>query len=114
TIPSLLGFLVVAVAGGPILRIAYGPHFARGGHIFAILAFGVLFGVAAGSCNFALIMTGHHRVVAAVSAITLVVAIGGEILGAHLAGMTGIEVASTGRTVVMNAFLHAIRQNRIG
>ena len=58
TIPSVLGFVVVAVAGGPIMRIAYGPHFARGGHILAILAFGVAFGVAAGSCNFALIMTG--------------------------------------------------------
>jgi O-antigen/teichoic acid export membrane protein len=114
TIPSLLGFLVVAVAGGPILRIAYGPHFARGGHIFAILAFGVLFGVAAGSCNFALIMTGHHRVVAVVSAITLVVAIGGEIIGAHLAGMTGIAIASSGSTVFQNALLTVMAKQRIG
>src|SRR5258706_8662917 len=71
-IPSILGFVVVAIAGGPILQLTYGHHFGRGGHIFAILAFGVAFGVAAGSCNFALIMTGHHRVVAVASAITLV------------------------------------------
>ncbi len=114
TIPSLLGFVVVAVAGGPILRIAYGPHFARGGHILAILAFGVAFGVAAGSCNFALIMTGHHRVVAVVSAITLVVAIGGEIVGAHLAGMTGIAIASSGSTVFQNVLLTAMAKKRLG
>ena len=63
-----------------------------GGHILAILAFGVSFGVAAGSCNFALIMTGHHRVVAMVSAVTLLVAIGGEIIGVQFAGMTGIAI----------------------
>ena len=114
TIPSLLGFVVVAVAGGPILRLAYGPRFASGGHIFAILAFGVAFGVAAGSCNFALIMTGHHRVVAVVSAITLVVAIGGEIVGAHVAGMTGIAVASSGSTVFQNVLLTAMAKRRIG
>jgi O-antigen/teichoic acid export membrane protein len=114
TIPSLLGFAVVALAGGPIMRIAYGPHFARGGHILAILAFGVAFGVAAGSCNFALIMTGHHRVVAAVSAITLVVAVGGEIIGAHVAGLTGIAVASSGSTVFQNVVLTAMAKRRIG
>jgi O-antigen/teichoic acid export membrane protein len=114
TIPSVLGFAVVAVAGGPIMRIAYGPHFARGGHILAILAFGVAFGVAAGSCNFALIMTGHHRVVAVVSALTLVVAVGGEIVGAHVAGLTGIAVASSGSTVFQNVVLTAMAKQRIG
>jgi O-antigen/teichoic acid export membrane protein len=114
TIPSVLGFVVVAIAGGPIMRIAYGPRFASGGHILAILAFGVGFGVAAGSCNFALIMTGHHRVVAVVSAITLVVAVGGEIVGAHVAGMTGIAVASSGSTVFQNVLLTAMAKKRIG
>jgi O-antigen/teichoic acid export membrane protein len=114
TIPSLLGFLAVAVYGRQILTIAYGPHFARGAHIFAILAFGVGFGVAAGSCNFALIMTGNHRIVALVSALTLIVAIGGEIVGAHLAGMTGIAVASSGSTVFQNAFLTVMAKKRIG
>lgn len=114
TIPSILGFVVVAVAGGPIMRIAYGPRFAHGGHILAILAFGVAFGVAAGSCNFALIMTGHHRVVAVVSAITLVFAISGEIVGGHLAGMTGIAIASSGSTVFQNALLTGMAKKRIG
>jgi O-antigen/teichoic acid export membrane protein len=113
-IPSVLGFVVVVLAGGPIMRIAYGPHFARGGLILAILAFGVAFGVAAGSCNFALIMTGHHRVVAVVSAITLVVAVGGEIIGAHLAGMTGIAIASSASTVFQNALLTAMAKKTLG
>jgi O-antigen/teichoic acid export membrane protein len=114
TIPSLLGFVVVALAGGSIMRIAYGHRFASGGHILAILAFGVAFGVAAGSCNFALIMTGHHRIVAVVSAITLVVAVGGEIVGAHLGGMTGIAIASSGSTVFQNVVLTAMAKKRIG
>jgi O-antigen/teichoic acid export membrane protein len=114
TVPSLLGFAVVAAFGGQIMRIAYAPRFASGGHILAILAFGVAFGVAAGSCNFALIMTGNHRVVAVVSAITLVVAVGGEIVGAHIAGMTGIAVASSGSTVFQNVLLTAMAKKRIG
>jgi len=59
-------------------------------------------------------MTGHHRVVAVVSAITLVVAVGGEIIGAHVAGMTGIAVASSGSTVFQNVVLTAMAKRRIG
>ncbi len=113
-IPSALGFVVVALAGGPIMRIVWGTNYGRGGYILAILAFGVAFGVAAGSCNFALIMTGHHRVVAVVSAITLVATIGGEIIAGHLWGLAGIALASSGGTVLQNTLLTAMARKRLG
>jgi O-antigen/teichoic acid export membrane protein len=114
SIPSVIGLLVVVVAGSQIMRVAYGHKYARGGHILAILAVGVVFGVAAGSCNFALIMTGHHRLVAVVSAITIFVTIGGEIIGAHLDGMTGIAIASSFATAFQNLVLTLGAKQRLG
>ena len=74
----------------------------------------MFFGVAAGSCNFALIMTGHHRLVAIAAGITLVATIGGEIIGAHLDGMTGIAIASSGSTVLQNVLLTGMAKQRLG
>jgi O-antigen/teichoic acid export membrane protein len=114
SIPCLLGLLVFVLAGSRIMTIAYGKHYGRGGHVLAILAVGVFFGVAAGSCNFALIMTGHHRLVAIAAGITLVATIGGEIIGAHLDGMTGIAIASSGSTVLQNVLLTGMAKKRLG
>jgi O-antigen/teichoic acid export membrane protein len=114
SIPSAVGLIVVVLAGSPIMHLVYGPRYARGGHILAILAVGVFFGVAAGSCNFALIMTGNHRIVAIVAALTLFVTIGGEILGAHLGGMTGIAIASSFATAFQNLVLTLWAKQRLG
>ncbi len=113
-IPCLLGLAVFVLAGSRVMQIVYTPRFGRGGHILAILAVGVFFGVAAGSCNFALIMTGHHRLVAVVAGITLVATIGGEIIGAHLAGLIGIAIASSGATVLQNLLLTLLAKQRLG
>jgi O-antigen/teichoic acid export membrane protein len=101
--------------GRQVMEIVYGSaNFRRGGPILAILAVGVFFGVAAGSCNFALIMTGHHRLVAVAAGITLVATIGGEIIGAHVAGLIGIAVASSGATVLQNVLLTGFAKQRLG
>ncbi len=114
SIPCLAGLIVFVLAGSRVMQIVYTPRFGRGGHILAILAVGVFFGVAAGSCNFALIMTGHHRLVAVVAGITLVATIGGEIIGAHVAGLIGIAVASSGATVLQNVLLTLMAKQRLG
>jgi O-antigen/teichoic acid export membrane protein len=115
SLPCVLGLVVFVLAGSRIMRLVNGrAGYARGGHILAILAVGVVFGVAAGSCNFALIMTGHHRLVAVAAAITLVATIGGEIIGAHLDGMTGIAIASSGATVLQNLLLTGMARQRLG
>src|SRR5262249_1147365 len=72
TIPSLAGLIVFIFAGGWIMQTAFAGHnFRRGGIILVILSAGLVIDVAAGSCTFALIMTGHHRLVAVAAAITL-------------------------------------------
>jgi O-antigen/teichoic acid export membrane protein len=115
TIPSLAGLLAFVFAGGWIMQVAFGSHrFHRGGIILVILAAGLVIDVAAGSCTFALIMTGHHRLVAIAAGITLVVTIGGEIVGAHLAGMNGIAIASAGATVLQNILLTGFAKQRLG
>lgn len=115
TIPCLFGLALFVVAGGPVMRLVYHrPRFGAGGGILAILAVGVVFGVAAGSCNFALIMTGHHRLVAIAAGITLVATIAGEIVGAHIDGMIGIAVASSGGTVLQNLLLTLMAKQRLG
>jgi O-antigen/teichoic acid export membrane protein len=115
TLPSLAGLLVFMFAGGRIMQIAFGNHrFGRGGIILVILAAGLVIDVAAGSCTFALIMTGHHKLVAVAAAITLVFTIGGEIIGAHLGGMNGIAIASAGATVLQNLILTGFAKQRLG
>jgi O-antigen/teichoic acid export membrane protein len=115
TIPSLAGLLVFLFAGGRLMEIAFGAHrFGRGGILLVILAAGLVLDVAAGSCTFALIMTGHHKLVAVAAAITLVVTIVGEIIGAHLGGMTGIAIASSGATVLQNLILTGFAKQRLG
>jgi O-antigen/teichoic acid export membrane protein len=114
SIPSAIGLIVVGLAGSQIMHIVYGPSYARGGHILAILAVGVFFGVTAGSCNFALVMTGHHRIVAVVAALTIIVTIGGEIVGAHLGGMNGIAIASSFATAFQNVALTLWAKKRLG
>jgi len=115
SLPCLAGLLVFVFAGRRVMEIVYGGHnFRAGGPILAILAVGVFFGVAAGSCNFALIMTGHHRLVAIAAGITLVATIGGEIVGAHLGGMIGIAIASSGATVLQNVLLTGFAKQRLG
>jgi O-antigen/teichoic acid export membrane protein len=114
SIPCLLGLIVFVLAGSRVMQLVYGPRFGRGGHILAILAVGVFFGVAAGSCNFALIMTGHHRLVAIAAGITLVATIGGEVIGARIDGLTGIAIASSGATVLQNALLTGMAKRRLG
>jgi O-antigen/teichoic acid export membrane protein len=115
TLPSLAGLVVFLFASSRIMQIAFGSHrFGRGGIILVILAAGLVLDVAAGSCTFALIMTGHHKLVAVAAAITLVATIGGEIIGAHIAGMTGIAVASSGATVLQNVLLTGFAKQRLG
>jgi peptidoglycan biosynthesis protein MviN/MurJ (putative lipid II flippase) len=59
-------------------------------------------------------MTGHHKLVAVAAAITLVVTIAGEIIGAHLGGMNGIAIASAGATVLQNLILTGFAKQRLG
>lgn len=61
TIPSLLGTIVFAVAGGRVLHIAFGGPYASGGAVLAILAAGQLVHVACGPAGELLLMTGHQR-----------------------------------------------------
>jgi len=115
TIPCLIGWVAFAVAGGRLMRAAYGGNgYARGGHIVAILAFGTMLGVAAGPNTFALIMTGNHRLAAAAAALTVVVTVGGEIVGVHVAGLTGVAVASAAGVGVQNVLLTFAARRRLG
>jgi O-antigen/teichoic acid export membrane protein len=115
SLPCFAGLLVFVFAGRQVMELVYGARsFRAGGPILAILAVGVFFGVAAGSCNFALIMTGHHKLVAVAAGITLVATIGGEVIGAHVAGLAGIAVASSGATVLQNVLLTGFAKQRLG
>jgi O-antigen/teichoic acid export membrane protein len=58
-VPAMAVVFVFMVAGGPILRIAFGPAYERGAAVLAVLCIGQVANILTGSSLFALLMTGH-------------------------------------------------------
>lgn len=63
-IPALLLQGIFILFGGDVMRIVYGDYYIRGAQILAILGFGQAITVFVGSCEYALIMTGHRKIMA--------------------------------------------------
>jgi O-antigen/teichoic acid export membrane protein len=58
-VPSMIVVLVFVLAGGPVLHIVFGPEYAAGATVLALLCIGQAANILTGSSLFALLMTGH-------------------------------------------------------
>ena len=58
-VPSMIVVLVFVLAGGPVLRLVFGPAYESGATVLAILCIGQAANILTGSSLFALLMTGH-------------------------------------------------------
>lgn len=114
TVPTVLVFAVLLFAGGPVMALVFGEFARPGSTVLVLLALGQVVNVAAGSCAITLMMTGFQRLVMGVSLVSLVVAVGGEIVGARLAGITGVAVASAAAIAVQNILLTIMARRRLG
>jgi O-antigen/teichoic acid export membrane protein len=105
TVPTLLFFVAVLFAGGPIMGLVFGPFARSGGAVLAILAIGQVFAVATGACMITLMMTGHQRAVMVASVVVLGLTVPGLLLAADRAGLTAIAAVSSAGTVAQNVLL---------
>jgi O-antigen/teichoic acid export membrane protein len=109
---SLLMALPIAIVfllfGAPILRIAFGPAFATGASILAILTIGRTVSAASGSPGILLQMTGHHVLVTKITMIMVVLTLAASLAVVRPYGPEGVAVVTAlsmiGRNLAMTVF----------
>ncbi len=93
--------LIFLVAGRPLLAILFGDEsFRDAWPILMILAAGQTVQTWAGSCGFALLMTGHHRTYAQILAVTAPLTLA---LGVGLYKAMGVEGVALGTATMLTA-----------
>ena len=94
-------FLTVAVFARPLLAI-FGVEFVAGSTGLVILAFGVLYNAMTGVCGSVVTMTGHSRLTAANSFISLAVSLGLDLFLIPRWGIVGAALAVMLSTIIIN------------
>lgn len=111
---TLVGFVIVLIAGGPILGLIFGSFARDGGEILAFLSAGQLVAVATGSCTVTLMMTGHQRTVMAGSVAALAVTVPGLIVAADAWGTTAVAAVSAAGLALQNIVLTVAARHHLG
>ncbi len=113
-IPCLLALGVLIVAGGWILEIVFGEFYRSAAPILMVLSIGQVFTVLAGSCGFALMMTGHQNLMLAITAFSAVCTIGASIMAVHLWGALGVAFVTSAGLLFQNILMIAALKIRVG
>jgi O-antigen/teichoic acid export membrane protein len=98
---SVFGVLCV-VAGGDLLAFLFGPSYRDAATVLAILAIGQVIQTWAGSCGYALMMTGHQRPYAWLLAVSTVITVTLDVLFYDRWGIEGVALATTGMLALQN------------
>lgn len=98
---ALFGVLCV-VAGGDLLAFLFGPSYRAAATVLAILAVGQVIQTWAGSCGYALMMTGHQRPYAVLLALSTVITVTLDVLFYERWGIEGVALATTGMLALQN------------
>ena len=94
--------LLCVVAGGDLLALLFGESYRDAATVLAILAAGQVIQTWAGSCGFALMMTGHPRPYAIMLAASTVVTVVLDVALYEVWGIEGVALATTVMLVVQN------------
>lgn len=113
-IPAAIILIAFLVAGGPIMRVVYGPGFAAGATVLGILSVSRLVAVATGSSGTTLMMTGHQRTMFAITLVSGVSALTGEILLAPGYGITGVAIATSCAQIGQNLLQLGFARLQVG
>jgi O-antigen/teichoic acid export membrane protein len=97
--------LVFVVGGRFILSTLFGSFYTDAYTVLLILSIGQVLQTAAGSCGFAMMMTGHHRPYAVVLGVSTAVTVGLDVLLYDVMGIEGIALATAGMLVLQNFVL---------
>jgi O-antigen/teichoic acid export membrane protein len=102
-IGAALAGLLCVFAGGELLALLFGESYRDAAAVLAILAVGQVAQTWAGSCGFALMMTGHQRPYAWLLAVSTLVTVGLDVLFYELWGIEGVAISTTAMLVLQNA-----------
>jgi O-antigen/teichoic acid export membrane protein len=102
TLPAIVACVVFIVFGGPILGRFYGPFYARGATVLAILSLSQLASVALGACGVTLMMTGHQRTMMRVTVGTGLLSVLAAVILAPRFGAPGVAAATACGVLVQN------------
>jgi O-antigen/teichoic acid export membrane protein len=113
-LPSAVVLVGLVVAGGPVLRVAFGEFYGAGAPVLAILSVGQLVNVWVGSCGYVLIMSGHQRDLMWASVVSGVISVGGALgVVSHL-GTVGVAGAVAVGTIVQQGLMLWLARRRCG
>jgi O-antigen/teichoic acid export membrane protein len=108
-----LGIALVYVVGGHmIIRVLFGHKYVNGYSVLLILSLGQVVQTYAGSCGFALMMTGNQRVYAWLLAVSTAITAALDVVAYHVWGLNGIALATAVSLSVQN-FVQAAVLRRI-
>jgi O-antigen/teichoic acid export membrane protein len=113
-IPAAIVLLVIIFSAGPLMTIIYGEKYVGGSVILTILALGQMVNVWAGSCGFALNMTGHHYALMVVSLIVGSLVLVGSILCAARYGGAGVAAVVAAGFAVQNTTMVLVTRKKLG
>jgi O-antigen/teichoic acid export membrane protein len=111
TVPAFVVAALFAATGPEVLETVFGPHYRSGAPVLLLLSIGYLIHVSTGSCGYALIMTGHQRVLMWISVCCgLLIPVGGAVVVPEY-GAPGIAAIVATVIVFQNALmLFAVRK----
>ena len=98
---AVFGLLCV-FAGGDLLALLFGESYRDAATVLAILAVGQVIQTWAGSCGFALMMTGHQRPYAWLLAASTVITVGLDVAFYELWGIEGVAISTTAMLALQN------------
>jgi O-antigen/teichoic acid export membrane protein len=111
---SIVILVVYLVAGHTIIRELFGAKYEDGYTVLIILSAGQVVQTYAGSCGFALMMTGHQRIYAWILAVSTVITAGLDVGAYHLWGLKGIALATAVSLSAQNFIQAAVLKRLAG
>jgi len=111
-VASVLLGLAYVVLGREVLGTLFGAEYRGAWTILLVLSAGQIAQTVAGSCGFALMMTGHSRWYAWILSVSVVMTLGADLLFYDLFGLEGIAIA-TAATLTIQNLVQAVAVRRL-
>jgi O-antigen/teichoic acid export membrane protein len=113
-IPAILPLAAFILFGGPIMGLIFGGYYREASVPLALLSLGQIVSVWAGSCEQALMMTGHQTTMMAIVVITGLFMVLGGIWAAQHYGIAGVAGVVAGGLVLRNIVTLLIVRRKVG
>jgi O-antigen/teichoic acid export membrane protein len=113
-VPTAAFTLVSLFAGGPLLSILYGSHYAQGASVLAILSVSQLLCVIVGSSEHLMSMTGRHMAVLYVTVLCATISLLLAWLLTPSFGLAGAACSAGLSSVLFKLFLALLARKQLG